>query len=285
MKKTVYFFLLVLLVCSCEMVVKVDIPEHKPTLVLNSVIDPSEPFVAYITNSLGILDRGTIKNIDSASVEIYENDVLLEKLPFIGEGAYISNDKKPVSGRRYKIIVDAPPYQQIQATIEVPELVGISNIIYKESAYTDPNWGALSSITFTIHDPSSIKNYYSAGVISLDTFFFEPNSIYIHTNDPAIESADYGSDALLFSDEHFNGKDYTLEVLFSKLYYENREDYEIFLNIASVSKEHYLYKTSLTVHNQTANNPFAEPAPVYTNVKNGLGIFASKNSKFYLLPK
>lgn len=49
------------------------------------------------------------------------------------------------------------------------------------------------------------------------------------------------------------------------------------LELWNTSKELYDYQISLQKFNQTANNPFAEPTPVYSNIKNGLGIFASYN--------
>jgi len=51
------------------------------------------------------------------------------------------------------------------------------------------------------------------------------------------------------------------------------------LQLWHVSKELYDFQTSLRKFNQASNNPFAEPVPVYSNIKNGLGIFASYNSR------
>ncbi|HET6243547.1 MAG: DUF4249 domain-containing protein [Bacteroidetes bacterium] len=289
LKKSLITLIVVSLSSSCQMIVTVDIPEHKPTLVVNSIIDPSETFIAHISNSLGVLDRASIKNVDVASVEVYENDVFLEKLEFIGEGTYISNDKKPISGNNYKIIVNAVPYDPIEASILIPQSVQVSNIVYTKSAYTDPNFGILSSISFSIHDPIGIKNYYATNVFFMDTLLYMGVSpVYIHTNDPAIESDSYGSTEILFGDDHFSGKEYRFEILFgsSELgYMEEEGEYELFLNFSSVSKEYFQYKTTLSKHMQTSGNPFAEPAPVYTNVQNGLGVFASKNSKIFFIQR
>ena len=49
------------------------------------------------------------------------------------------------------------------------------------------------------------------------------------------------------------------------------------LQIWNTSKDLYDYSLSLRKFNATANNPFSEPTPVYSNVKNGLGIFAGYN--------
>jgi hypothetical protein len=50
------------------------------------------------------------------------------------------------------------------------------------------------------------------------------------------------------------------------------------IQLWNMSKELYDYQISLRVFNETSNNPFAEPLPVYSNVNGGLGIFAGYNA-------
>ncbi len=47
------------------------------------------------------------------------------------------------------------------------------------------------------------------------------------------------------------------------------------IEVANISKELYDYQQSLRSFNRTEENPFAEPTPVFSNIKNGLGIFAA----------
>ena len=54
-------------------------------------------------------------------------------------------------------------------------------------------------------------------------------------------------------------------------------DKVIRVQLANISKEFYDYQKSLTEHNRTDDNPFAEPVQVYTNVKNGFGCVAGYN--------
>ncbi len=49
------------------------------------------------------------------------------------------------------------------------------------------------------------------------------------------------------------------------------------LQVSNLSKELYDYERSLGKFNDADGNPFAEPAPVLSNVKNGLGCFAGYN--------
>jgi hypothetical protein len=55
------------------------------------------------------------------------------------------------------------------------------------------------------------------------------------------------------------------------------------LELMNISKEYYDYATSLIKSNEANNNPFAEPVPVFSNVKNGLGCFAGYNKSELVL--
>ncbi|MGL4630115.1 MAG: DUF4249 domain-containing protein [Leadbetterella sp.] len=52
---------------------------------------------------------------------------------------------------------------------------------------------------------------------------------------------------------------------------------KLLVQLSTISKEFYDYQTSLSDHFEASNNPFSEPIPVYSNVKGGLGCFASFN--------
>lgn len=52
----------------------------------------------------------------------------------------------------------------------------------------------------------------------------------------------------------------------------------IYIEIKSVSKDFYLYQKTLKEYYNSINNPFSEPAEVYSNIKLGYGIFAGYNS-------
>lgn len=49
------------------------------------------------------------------------------------------------------------------------------------------------------------------------------------------------------------------------------------VQLSNISKEFYDYQKSLSEHNRTDDNPFAEPIQVYTNVRNGFGCVAGYN--------
>jgi hypothetical protein len=52
---------------------------------------------------------------------------------------------------------------------------------------------------------------------------------------------------------------------------------EVWIDLQQVDKSYYLYAVSEQKYQQTRNNPFTEPVQVYSNVKNGFGLFSAYN--------
>jgi hypothetical protein len=290
-----YLIFITILLSSCETIVKVDIPQHKPSIVVNSVIDPSEKFQVHLSKSLGSLDSAPLSNINNAEVEVYENDVFIEKLTFEQDGNYSSSNISAKLGRNYKIIAKAAPYDQVSAEARIPQPVSIENIVIKDSAFVDANMGVKSSLSLTINDPGSVRNYYMVELFETDSLYSRLSPKYITPRDPALESDDYSS-TFLFSDVHFDGKAYRLEMEFYNwleglydpvtgeyVYPEGKRHYVI--EFSTISREYYLYKTSFNKQMMNSFNPFSEPVQVFSNINNGYGIFAGKVKISYQIAK
>ena len=59
--------------------------------------------------------------------------------------------------------------------------------------------------------------------------------------------------------------------------YPNR----IYLQILHISETYYEYLKTPRLHDETADNPFAEPLGVLGHVENGYGIFAGYSSRTF----
>lgn len=58
---------------------------------------------------------------------------------------------------------------------------------------------------------------------------------------------------------------------------------ELIIILTHLSKEYFLYKKSLDAYLEESYSLFSEPIQVYTNINNGIGIFATKNSSKYII--
>ncbi|MFQ5636990.1 MAG: DUF4249 family protein [bacterium] len=83
-----------------------------------------------------------------------------------------------------------------------------------------------------------------------------------------------------FDDALFDGEFYDLDISF----YNYSEPIEMFIVVLlTTSESYYNFHKSVDQQNATEDNPFAEPVPIYTNIENGLGVFAGYSSFVYPL--
>jgi hypothetical protein len=94
-----------------------------------------------------------------------------------------------------------------------------------------------------------------------------------------------------FSDELFNGKEYSLKFSFnSSTYIYKDQTYnqtskvpikqELNIELQSISESYFKYLRSQSASASTIEF-FSEPVQIYSNVKGGIGILGSYSSSFY----
>lgn len=123
-------------------------------------------------------------------------------------------------------------------------------------------------------------------------------SVYNNFGDEDVIDIGPRNDYFIFPDDYFDGKEYTLQLSISKnifTYYGSGAYYQPYgggpnnkndiiserttLYVHRLSKDFYNYMKSLKLYDHYRDFPFAEPVPVYSNVKNGVGIFAGFNNE------
>jgi hypothetical protein len=227
------------------------------------------------------------------------------------------------TGKTYKIEIEHDDYDMAWAETTIPEAVTIDTLRsdtkeVNEYGYTETR--RFFHVKFT--DPESIQNYYRLtyslstghrqGDWSDKTGEFEINDsvkivhvdtetdIYIDTDDPLLsgeEDADdflfmgVGNDYNLFTDDLINGQTYDLS--FNNYYYNNNSDDELeegeftknTVQLFTLSKEAFLYIKSSYEHWWYDEEFLTEPVQVYTNINNGIGIFAGYSVDEYSIMK
>lgn len=97
----------------------------------------------------------------------------------------------------------------------------------------------------------------------------------------------YRRGELLFSDKPFDGKALDVEILafttvrlngFPEPLIEHGSNRRFHVVLNHVSKEYYSYRQTLRNYLENRHNNFVEPINVYSNIKNGLGIFLGNTS-------
>ena len=144
----------------------------------------------------------------------------------------------------------------------------------------------------TIKDDPAERNFYNIKLRSWHwEYVWDPQTneedsnlvygtVWFSSDDPVLTGSDasiggngFGQRGASFNDDLFEGGDRTIE-LDAWLWETDAVD----VTVSSGTEEFYLYEVSYSKYQETRDNPFAQPVQVYTNVRNGLGIFAGVSS-------
>ena len=271
---------ILLFLTGCETVVEVELPEFTPQLVVNSFFSPDTVWRVNVSRSVSILSTEEPQPLSNAVVQLFKDDVPLERLTYTEDGWYQSVSHRPVSGSRYKITASADNFQSVTATDAVPQAVPVLSVSSKD---TVGEWEQERKIvTFEFSDPPAVENFYQLSLSSshysgVKTYY---NTVYFSSNDPVLASlsgfgsedsdAAFSGDYAVFSDALFSGKTYKMTVFVD--YFRDEPNLSVLLSV--ISEDYYWYVRSDEKRQDSHDNLFAEPVQMYSNVQNGLGIFA-----------
>ncbi len=289
----IFLFFLTLLLFSCIKEVDYDIPPMKQQVVVNGLFCPDSTFKIHI--SLSSSTSVSPNFVENATVEIFKDNVSIGLLYHTLNGWY-ETGVKPMVGKSYKLKVSVPNFDAVEAISSVPILPSIlSSTYYTTSNVLDNSEsGGISSkfptdtkIIFK-DDPNQL-NYYEIGE---NRFMYEQT----RETDLSILSdseLDFNPRTYFFSDLLFNGS--VKNLILRKGGYAEISPWGTFyaqpfydLKFKICSHEYYSFRKSWTKHvfNQNSelnlNDPLTlvflgDPIEMYTNVKNGLGVFAGYN--------
>ncbi|MCD6062135.1 MAG: hypothetical protein K0R82_46 [Flavipsychrobacter sp.] len=280
---------------SCTKEIKVDVPEHQPSLVISSNTSVDDTFRVQIGKSAAILKYkpNLDLSVSDATVVLYEGDKAL--------GAMVHNKADGIytaaaiaeAGKKYTIKVSAPGFTQAEATSDVPSAVKIKSIKRYPNARVDIDGMQQDEIRISFDDPSGVGDFYILRLLmpTVQDSFMNGEYVYstcVNTNDPSVESiynesidqnTCLSSDGIFFRDALFNGTTKELRLFVASNVLLPVEDFNGTLFYPGIELHHvpealFRYQKSYQFASENMGNPFAEPTNVYSNVVNGYGIFS-----------
>lgn len=282
MKKIFFLLPIVTALWSCETVVDIDLPEHKPVLVMNGVLSTDSVLKVKITHSKSSLDDAEIQPIQNAAVSLYlPGGQHLGDLTHTGGGYYSIPAFIPVAGTQYVIEASAPNYDKISATDVIQAPVQIAGFSLKDSAVDLGGGYMVAQLDVTFNDPGD-KNYYMVELLKIDTLFPDTpyvEQIRIFPANSESSSEEEGLNGVLINDDFFNGKTYTVSVLLDSYqlepFYQPNNTLKLQLKLKTISRDLYLYEKTFNLQQQNSGNPFSEPVRVHSNITGGFGILGA----------
>lgn len=141
------------------------------------------------------------------------------------------------------------------------------------------------------------------GVIEVSTFYpgnLLQNDLILNPDEEGANDFLFGSPSnrySVFTDEFIDGKEHELKFSFrlnNSVWYNGEElsseehegeFYNYHISLQAITRETYLYLLSSNANRWYSDDYFSEPAQVFTNVENGLGIFGGYTSTNHTISK
>lgn len=267
------FVIVSFFIISCSTVMEIEWKEESQMYVLNCLITPDEPVKLYAFKTSPILDD-TTHFADGLDIEIYKNETLTWSGSGTGKGEY----PIPVNaeaGTKFKFILKDKNGLTISAEDSIPQNIYISKVTYLFPVYEDIYGSKFGKVSLSFQDDAKVKNYYEIVILSKDSSINQTFNITsrIITLDSEHDSNFPGT--IFFTDELFNGQQLDLNI------FVNSYDTPIIV-LKNVSRNYFEYRKNLEAHfynqNVDRENIYelfkSDPVELYSNVSNGLGIFA-----------
>lgn len=298
------FLGILILLSSCKK--ELPLPEvfDQTLLVVNSLFSPSNELVVHVSTSCNIQDSNcSDTHFKEAEVFLKDsNGQILDELTHSVNGIYTSQNFDVLSNSNYFLEVNDlnSKLPSVQSKTNVPHEVEC-NFISIEQEFLDGNLTWVFDIE--IIDNADEENYYiiegffdgnyDSGTESELNGYLEP--IFSHYSEDnnaenkelylALDFASYGLRGVYLPDANFNGETYKTKVGIRAFDNNGNSTLPVnaILKVKSVSKDKYEYIKSLELLRLRLGGEFSEPQQVYTNIDNGLGIFAGYTEREFIV--
>lgn len=288
--------ILTIVMCACEKDTTFRVAKQAPKLVIYVSTEAEQPFEVFVSKSASVLDvvkRISDLAVPDAKVYLHADGVLTDSFKY--NAAYQNytsihgSTAKP--GVRYRLTASASGLASVEAEAflknDFPVLPGSTMLTNPKKIDGTETF----EVRIRLTDPKGVPNYY---IMKILTPFYSGSDVSyytssgcIYTNDPDVDNnagidplvSGCISNELFISDKNFDGrqKELVMNVPVSQLtVVRNPADSQIFrpvVQITNITGDYYKYRRSIEQYDMAADNPFAEPVSIYTNIRNGFGIF------------
>lgn len=277
-----------MLMTSCEEDYIIQREDYKQKIVVNCVFKPGEKWIVNLSTSRDFLSKNSeIKPIENARVSVIEKFSGIEtRLDHTTNGNYTYPYNPPSPDRIYELIVEADGFETVRATSKAPLKANVVNIISDvvDKEVTQVNFQVTGSANNYL-----IWNFISAGPKNpLDTTFngnannfvtgivkYNNISNYLsnlsQSENNAITQEGSFTRNVRLPDENTNNQDTTVTTEIRK-----------YLRIMTASQDLYNYFVTIEkfVAADNHNSSFSYSPAIYSNIQNGLGIFAGYTEEY-----
>ena len=303
--KKILFALCLLLFVSCTRDVVLVLPPVSPRLVLNASVSPDTDVTAFLSKSWFVLDTVTDDGVEDGSIQVFINDRLQGRMQPVSDsrftGRYVLPGCRVRAGDRLRLDLVGG-----ETVIPDPvEVLSVDTVRFTRFGYGGYEYPSIR-LYVRFRDKPDKRNYYRL-IIEKQTEFQKGDSVITCSSmyrselnytdwlgvvyeDPVfrstvtvIEQLDGTTCRGTFTDDMFDGKDYTVRSSFWPVDSSFKGDsvtttvhYDI--RLMAISEEYYRYLVVIRNFSISLGDAYldglVEPTATYTNVEGGFGIVA-----------
>lgn len=261
---------------ACEKVIPLNVEYRDPRLVVNTMLQHDSIIKVNLSCSRIIIDNAEVNPVKNAVVKLYKDGEFLEALADSANGMYYSN-YTAVSGSTYALEVEAEDYESVSCETSIPFSQPIISLDTSRGRSESGEEMLEFGLRFNL--AQGAENYYMLRLRyeyftdfeEEDYWYYEPEYVYISSNDVIVEAQGYES-GLMFSDRLITTDAYTLN---GSTYTYFGDTVQLIFEFYYLDESMFQYFTTKTKHFDAQGNPLMEPVVVYSNVSSGMGIFGS----------
>jgi len=262
-------------------------------LVINGVISPQSIVSVNISRSNAPSGEAPPElSVTNATVMLYENALLIEKLTYRQKGQYESaSGFKPQPGKQYSLQVTAPGLPPAETTPAiVPDEFMLESYTHRAGlkSYYNPTQPA-AEVDITFRDAAGTVDYYRIEVVGLyNNEPLYPNSWLVgDTRDVKHPCTNITKSGVIYRDNCFSGTSYRSIIGLETRRLITEQGNPDFIEVDSqklrirlqrISADYYRYLESADF-DPGIELAFFEPTFLYSNIKGGLGIWGAANEK------
>lgn len=260
-------------------------PQMNDLTTVNSILQEGCPVKVHVSLA-GKLDTVPAKAIENAQVELYVDGVFAEKLNHIENSLYMGKTVVE-GGKEYFCKAIIPDADTLYCSDKMPLAQKIIKIEHINIAGKDEEGTSYPAIRLTFSNNPNIRTYYE---IQISLFAYKDEISFpniLNVVDPVILNE--GLPILLFSNELISDSFYTIHINYNSgssggIDFKRSTLYPLIVELRTVSYNYYRFRKQYYLYEQGRfANGITETmtaAPLFSNVKNGTGIFAGYSSMF-----
>lgn len=287
MRKLFLLLAILFIFFSCRNLVQDEFPNFEKGITVNSVLVVGDTLKAHVSLA-DKLDTSRLGFIDNAMIALYADNEFLGNMTYTDSGRYTS-DIIVETQKEYVCKVTVPGYEEVVCSQILPNSPVITKIEHINIAGKDEEGTTYPAVKISFKNNPDIATYYEIELRNI-LIFMEDTTIsiadVIQIVDPVILNE--GLPIALFSNELISDSTYTLTLNYTTHQASSRGGafrttlFPLVVELRKVSYDYYRFKKQVYLYEQGRSadgiTTSMTNANLYSNVKNGYGIFAGYSS-------